>query len=407
LIFKSRDKNYPEPRFSRVWEVPPLIPLALVGGSGGRPPEINSHQTRGAKKMKDTFGVVLAGGHGTRFWPKSRVEKPKQLCVIGSGSQTMMEETFERLQGWIPQDRQILVTQKRYETSLPRGPRWILEPFGKNTAAALTLAALEIEKTPPFYGKSVMVSLHADHKIGDVGGFKKAIEDAVAVARREHLCLVGIKPTYPETGFGYLEKGPGMVDSPGFQVTRFKEKPPLALAREYLAQGGFLWNSGIFVWSVDVFLGEVGRFLPDLLSTLRELLGERTSFSQVDPVLFEKTYSQIESQAVDQGILEKSNRVACVEGDFGWHDVGSWGNLTQCFPGDQDGNLIWGQSYLKDCQGVTVDGSGTKALVVGVGLQDLVIVATEDAILVCHKDQAPRMKEVTELLKKNGYGAIL
>lgn len=350
----------------------------------------------------NVYGVILAGGSGTRFWPKSRHLTPKQLCSIGDDSLTMLEITLGRLEGFIPPERRIIVThqdqvQLTKKTVGDRCPYVIGEPEAKNTAAAIALAALEIKKLG-LCDNPVMVSLHADHVIRDVAEFKRVIETGVTVANDDQLTLFGIVPQYGETGYGYIEKGTPLSKGEGWVVKSFREKPNKKLADEYFRSKNFFWNSGLFIWKVDVILRELETHLPKTLRVLTQALEElNCSFHQMSPKQLGPYYSQLEKIAIDNAILEKSDNVAVISADFGWQDVGSWAALEQCFPTDDNGNITYGDIHLIDTKNSTIDTDGP--FVATIGLEDMVVVAAKNAVLVCKKDRSQDVKSIVEHLK--------
>jgi mannose-1-phosphate guanylyltransferase len=356
--------------------------------------------------FQDVFVVILAGGSGTRFWPKSRHHTPKQLCKIGSPTATLVEETLDRLEGWIPPTRRLLVThhQQLAQTQKICGDRvglYLPEPQARNTACALAFAALEIQKTHP---NAVMVSLHADHVIQNQQAFRDTVIAAISVARKGFLTLLGVVPHYPETGYGYIEKGtlldPTVLDA--FHVKSFREKPSREIATEYVESKGFLWNSGIFVWQVNTFLQEIATYTPEVYEPLH---GNTTHFHSTPWSQWVETYHRLPSISVDHGVLEKSQRIAVVPARFDWLDVGSWGAMTRVTPGDAEGNLAYGDHWLLDCHNTTVDTDGP--FVAAVGVEDLVIVVSQGAVLVCRKDRDQDVKQIVTYLQAEGRKDLL
>ena len=361
------------------------------------------------------YVVILAGGSGTRFWPKSRQKKPKQLCKIGNGEYTMIEVTLRRLEGFVPPERRMIVTHKDQADGTraivgSQCPHILAEPEARNTAAALALAALEIEHIAPKGVQPVMISLHADHVIRDEKAFRRALLDAVALAEKGNLTLIGIPPRAPETGFGYIEKGePEVVGSTrGNRVKSFREKSPRAVAEEYCRSGNFYWNAGLFVWRTARILEELKSHLPDTYQQLHDLAGQLPpgkSFATVPTSTIAPTYSKLKSISIDNAVLEKSTRVAVVEANMGWQDVGSWDALAECFGADASGSIAYGDNMLLDCEGVTVDSDGP--LIACLGLKDMIVVAAGGAIMVCPKDKAQDVKRFVEQLKAKGRAEYL
>lgn len=348
------------------------------------------------------FAVILAGGSGTRFWPKSRETSPKQLCKIGESDRTMLEITLDRLDGFIPPERRLIVTHAKQmaltkEIVKNKAEIFISEPEAKNTAAALTLAALEIQFQTG-NPQAVMLSFHADHIIPNKEKFIASLDLACSVAKKGKLTLLGIKPSYPETGYGYIEKGEALDAEGAFSVAHFKEKPDRELANILYKSGNYLWNSGIFVWQIGTFLSEVREFLPHTYKSLHNLnLKEKASFAGMSQDSIGEAYRKLQSVAVDHAILESSQKTAVVTASFAWEDVGSWAALDKCFPTDEKGNLAYGSVMLLDTKGCTVDTDGP--FVAALGLENIVIVAAKDAILVCPKERSQEVKTVVARLK--------
>ena len=353
----------------------------------------------------DVFAVILAGGSGTRFWPRSRHHTPKQLCRIGSASHTLVEGTLQRLEGWIPPERRILVTHQDQleQTKAICGDRvgiYLAEPKACNTACALTLAALEIQKRNQ---AGVMVSLHADHVIQNQIAFHTTVDLAIATARQGFLTLLGIVPQYPETGYGYIEQGdPLPGDSSGFSVASFREKPELAIAKDYLVSGRFFWNSGIFIWTVSTFLQEVSAYIPQVIAPL---VAVGAKFDEVPFSKWEAAYNQVPSISIDHGILEKSQHIAVIPARFDWLDVGSWGAMNRVTAGDAQGNLLFGDGVLLDCKKTTLDTDCP--FVAAVGVEDLVVVVSQGAVLVCAKDRDQDVKKIVDYLRAKGREDLL
>lgn len=358
----------------------------------------------------DVFAVILAGGSGTRFWPKSRRLNPKQLCRIGSDDKTMLEVTLTRLDGFVPPDRRLIVT---HESQVPATKAIVgdqcatilAEPEAKNTAAALALAALHIERTA---GKdAIMISLHADHVIKDVAAFRHALTTAIAAARKEALVLLALKPTYPETGYGYIEQGPAL-DAPqgAFKVASFREKPDRANAEHFVATGRFYWNAGLFVWRVDTLLAELSKTLAPSVATLRAAMADDPQgFLATPAATLAKAYATLPKISIDHAMLEVSQRVVAVPAAIGWQDVGSWDAVARIKALDANGNVTFGKTCLIDSTNMTVDSDGPFVAVVGA--DNLVVVAAKGAILVCPKDRSQDVKRVVEWLEKNGEHQLL
>ncbi|MBC7532884.1 MAG: mannose-1-phosphate guanylyltransferase [Oligoflexus sp.] len=361
----------------------------------------------------NVYAIILAGGSGTRFWPKSRHNRPKQLCQIGDSDWTMIELTLRRLDGLVPPERRIIVThidQLEATRAITKSlcGHFLAEPCAKNTANALALAALEVETMAKRDGvaEPIILSLHADALIKRIDVFNETIQSMIASAQKDHLTLLGITPEYPETGYGYIEKGPTLPGlSLTYKVSSFREKPDAKLAAQYIETKRFLWNSGIFAWKVSTILGELKIFVPESVSALVQALGTRKSFQDLSASDFASVYNSLQSIAIDLAVLEKSQKVSVVEADIGWKDVGSWDALTQNFSTDDQGNLFYGEVINIDSTGTTVD-SDAKVLAC-IGLKDMIVVCSEGAILVCPRDRAQDVKFIVENLKKRGRTELI
>jgi mannose-1-phosphate guanylyltransferase len=363
------------------------------------------------KLPENIYAVILAGGSGTRFWPKSRRKSPKQLCKIGNADKTMIEITLDRLEGFIAPENRIIVTHKD-QAELTRkivGDKCqtiISEPEARQTTAALALGAIAVDEIHDENIKSgkisnsnspVMISLHADHIIKDVETFKNSLRESVKLAELDKLCLLGITPTRPDTGFGYLEKGSKIDSTEGYLVNSFREKPNLRTAKSFLANDNFFWNAGLFIWKTELILSEIKTYLPkttDELSKAKEELGQ---ISKSSPDKLAPYYEKLQKIAIDHAVLEVSEKVSMVEADIGWQDVGTWSALDHAFKADENGNLIFTNAIAIDCKNTTIDGEGP--LIAALGLHDLVIVGMKDAILVAPKERSQDVKLFVEKLK--------
>ena len=355
--------------------------------------------------------IILAGGAGTRFWPLSRRERPKQLMSV-FGGKSMLQRTVERV---LPlQPRRILVVtnalqveetarQLDYCKNVPIDI--IAEPVGRNTAPAIGLAAAIIARHDP---EAVMVVLPADHYIVDEERFRSTLLRAQEAARQGSLVTLGIRPDRPETGYGYIEAGQSPDADGPWPVERFVEKPSLAKALEFLSARNFYWNSGMFVWQVRVILAELAKYLPALYAGLMKL---RVSADAWDlnglPSQIAVLYSAIESQSIDYGVMEKAAQAAVIPADFGWSDVGSWRALPDLIAPDADGNVVINArgNINIDSRGCLVYGGGK--LVALVGVENLIVVNTDDALLVCAEDRAQEVKQVVETLDRQGRNEYL
>lgn len=353
----------------------------------------------------NTHIVILAGGAGTRFWPAGRRERPKQLLPVAS-EQTLLRETLDRCAPLAPPERTWIVTN---ESQVERtraeagGARVVAEPDMRNTAAAIALAALLIEREE---GDGVMVVLPADHVIRPPELFVRTFAAAAQRAREADVLLtVGIRPTGPATGYGYIESGEQVAEVDGFAVRAvrsFKEKPDAATAISFLKQGGYFWNAGTFVWRVGVFREAMRRHLPGHEEVLAAIAAELDR----DGVLRRETYARFENTPVDIGILERAKNVEVMPGGFAWDDVGSWLALDRLRPRDADGNVIRGPHVgieTRNCIVIGRKGHVTATL----DLEDLIIVCTPDATLVAPKDRAEDVKKLVARLKEEGLEGYL
>jgi mannose-1-phosphate guanylyltransferase len=345
-----------------------------------------------------THIVILAGGAGTRFWPAGRIERPKQLLPVAS-DKTLLRETLDRCapladpaHTWIiTNERQVDAT--RLEAPEVPADQVVAEPEMRNTAAAIALAAYLIERK---HGEGVMVVLPADHVIRPPELFTNTFRAAATRAENEDvLVTVGIEPTGPATGYGYIESGDKVAEVDGFavrSVKRFKEKPDAATAMQFLEQGGYYWNAGTFVWRTSVFREALRRHLPNHEAVLGQIGdGEITA----------EIYGEFEKIPVDVGILERADNVEVVPASFEWDDVGSWLALDRLVPRDEHSNVVRGGHVgidTRDCIIVGRDGHVTATL----GIEDLIVVCTPDATLVAPKDRAEDVKKLVEELKRRG-----
>jgi mannose-1-phosphate guanylyltransferase/mannose-6-phosphate isomerase len=359
------------------------------------------------------YAVILAGGSGTRFWPLSRELYPKQMLSL-LGPHSLFQETLLRLHGAIPATRTLIVTNVRQSfdlrsqaASIDSGYRFLEEPESKNTAPAIGLAAHALQLKDP---EAIMAVMPSDHWVKDRSRFLQLLQDALEPARRGLLVTFGIRPTRPETGFGYVQveqaapRGPDRspAGSPSdrlLPVRRFVEKPDGETARRFLEEGAYYWNSGIFVWKAEVILQEIERYLPQLsrlLAEVRASLGTAAEAAQLT-----RAYRQMEAISIDYGVMErKADSVVLLEADVGWHDLGSWSALDEVCERDPAGNIASGNLYdLGSRNSILL--AGTRLLAT-VGLEGMVVVDTEDATLVCPKEHSQRVREIAEGLKRQG-----
>lgn len=351
------------------------------------------------------FATILAGGGGTRFWPLSRQELPKQLLNI-SGNDIMLNDTIERFEGVISLENTVVVTNRSQaellerimHSSVQKG-NILIEPVARNTAASILYAALFIEKT---HGDSLMVVLPSDHYITDDAKFKKTLDEACSVAiQSEKIVTIGIKPTFPSTGYGYIsyESKPTMT-SPCtvYDVAEFVEKPNFQKAQNYLSSGHYLWNSGMFIWKTSVIISNFKRYLPRLYKSMLPL--SKYLGTEREEEMINEIYPTLQSISIDYGILERCDEVVVVSGDFGWSDIGSWDALGAIFPPDEFGNIVKANHIGIETRNSIVYGNGR--LITTIGIDGLIIADTDDALLICPKDKAQAVKEMVNMLKERG-----
>lgn len=355
--------------------------------------------------MSNKYAVIMAGGVGSRFWPRSRERSPKQfLEIVGSG--TMIQNTVLRIQKIIPEKNTFVVTNKVQEeltyhqlSSIPK-QNILIEPVGRNTAACIGLAASIIHRIDP---KGIMIVLPADHVIRNVDEFLRVLNQAVEVAESsDGLITIGIKPSRPETGYGYIQFDEEEQTSNPYRehgilrVKTFAEKPNLETAERFLESGDFLWNSGMFVWKAQAILKGIEVHLPDLHTQLKTL-DQKPGTPDFKNAL-EQAYARIKSISIDYGVMEKAGNVFVAKGDFGWSDVGSWDEVVRLASADSDQNSTKGIVVTKDARSNYVD-AGEK-IVALVGVDDLIVVTTDDAVLVCRKGQSQNVKEIVDYLRR-------
>jgi mannose-1-phosphate guanylyltransferase/mannose-6-phosphate isomerase len=353
--------------------------------------------------MRQVVPVILAGGIGERFWPLSRSTHPKQLMRLAS-RRTMIEETFSRARLiQARRARPLVITgggiASRMKALLSKRWRYdlIVEPVGKNTAPAVALAAAWIRAR---YGESLMAVLPADHSIWPADAWVRAVKHACAVAdARDRLVVFGVKPTRPDTGYGYILLGKQTGSAGGvksYDVARFIEKPGAASARRYCASGRFRWNSGMFVWKAGVLLGEVRTHMPALYSLVMEAEAARFSRRAID-----RFYRKVEKESVDYGIMERSDRVSAVAGDFRWDDIGSWEAVARLHAPKASGTTAIGSPlYESDCRNSILFNASRRA-VAAIGCEEIAVIATDDAVLVIDRSKLPEIKKHLMQMKQS------
>jgi len=344
--------------------------------------------------------IILAGGSGSRLWPLSRQQLPKQFLNL-NGEHSMLSATIARLQPMIAADEVWVVTGEAHATgeafSELEGLNQILEPCGRNTAPAVAIAAALLQDLCG--DDQVMVVLPADHIVTKKEAFQSCLQTAVAAAESGRMVTFGIVPTHPETGFGYIQTGE--ADGPLHSVVRFVEKPDLEHAQKMLDDGNYYWNSGMFVWKCSVILGQIEKFLPDVaavLETMRQKWRDGEPWQEV----IRSGFHHMPDISIDYGVMEKSKIVSLVSADIGWSDVGSWDAVHEIAQHDEQDNDISGNVLAIDCHGSLL--RSEKNLIAAIGLEDIIAVETPDAILLCNRGESQRVREIVDVLKQEGHG---
>lgn len=347
--------------------------------------------------------IILAGGKGSRFWPRSRRAMPKQLCNIGNDQRTMLELTVDRLEGLVG-DQQFVVTQQAQVTAIERllnakkfAGEIIVEPQAKGTLVALTLAVMAVHVRDP---QALIISCHADAMIANRDELFRALRQAIQIAMTDDLLIaVGIPPTYAELGYDYLAKGEAIDDA--VYRSDLHYRPDCETVERFLSSKSALWNSGIFVWRAEVFLSELAVCQRQLFKTIERGFAD----GKVDYEMLADGYRQLEELGIERGLLADSDKMAVVVADCGWNDVGSWRTLNEVLPTDRQGNWRRGDTMLIDCQNTTVESYAP--FVAAIGLQDMVVIATDDALLVCPRERAQEVRLVVAQLEKDKRHELL
>jgi len=361
--------------------------------------------------MSSPLAVVIpAGGGGTRLWPRSRQDTPKQFLDIVTPGRTMLQETVDRVSpSLVPVDNVFVITNARHaETAaaqLPDTPRANIvgEPMGRDSAPAIGLMAALLEQR--LGGDALMIVLPADHVILDVHGFRRALRLAEDAAKNGYLVTLGIPPTSPDTGFGYIQRGEALGSGDVFTVRQFREKPDIYTARQYVRSGDFYWNAGMFIATVDTFRQLYKRFLPDLeapFAALIESIGTET-----EAETFAAEFPKLTKISFDYAIAEKAAKVAVVPANIGWNDVGSWTRLADVLAGkaDENGSVTFGKVHaIRSVNSLVYCPTKIVALI---GLDDVVIVDTPDALLVAHRNRSEDVKKVVDQLIAEGRKDLL
>ena len=349
--------------------------------------------------------LIMAGGEGTRFWPLSRKDNPKQFLKLNDDQKTMLQETVERINELVPIEQVFIATNEVYQEAIKNqldgipSENIIVEPMKRNTAACIGLSSVVIEDK---YPGSTMIVLPADHLIKDENKFINILNKAVLTAEAgRNLVTLGIKPTHPETGYGYIHYGDELhaIDEDQiFEVENFTEKPDLKTAKEFLEDGNYLWNSGMFIWQLESILYNIEKYLPEMYDSLLKI--KKSLGTDSEKKVIRNEFEKMDSVSIDYGIMEKAEDIFVIPGSFGWDDLGSWPALERVKKVDDDGNVVIGKHYGIDTTNSIIH--SPDKVVTTIGLDDVVIVNTEDAILICNKKRAQEVKEIRNILKDEG-----
>jgi len=349
------------------------------------------------------YALIMAGGSGTRLWPASREARPKQLLGLLS-ERTMLQEACQRVAPLVPDDQIFVVTSEAYtdvvRQQIPQVPaaNVIGELEGHGTAPCIGLSALYLKRLDP---EAVMAVLTADHYIEKADELRGALGAAAQVAEEGRLVTLGIEPNRPATGYGYIERGERLARISGldvYRVEKFTEKPDLSTAQAFMESGRYYWNSGMFIWKVSAILREFEKLMPRLYAQLMEI--DAALGTAEERAVLELVWPQVKKETIDYGIMERAEDVAVIPVDIGWSDVGDWTALSDLLPADAEGNVVVGQHVGLDTRGCLIHGSCH--LVTTIGLEDMIIVDTEDALLVCPRERAQEVRDLVKKLRESG-----
>lgn len=347
------------------------------------------------------YAIIIAGGIGSRFWPLSRSSKPKHLLNVLNDN-TLLENTIDRIKPLISVENIRIVSnseqQEMIKQALPgfNEDQLLIEPLGKNTAAAIGYGAVHLDIIDP---DATMIILPSDHYIDDEEKFIKLIEEATSYVERnpEKLATIGIKPRYAETGYGYIQAGETISEN-SYKVRSFAEKPNYQTALRFVESGDFFWNSGIFIWKVKTILNKLQKYMPDLYESLlkiqNELQKETPQFSVI-----QRFYNEIKPQSIDYGVMEKANECTVFIGDFYWSDVGSWQEIFRLNEKNSEGNVFKGETISIDTKNSLLYNDSEEKIVCTIGLDNLFVVNTDNAVIVAPLDRSQDVKKMVEILK--------
>ncbi len=346
----------------------------------------------------------MAGGSGERFWPVSRKHRPKQLLKLTHPDETLLEEAVNRIAPLIPKEQVLIATGNHLlepiqNANLIPSEGVIAEPAKRNTLGCLAwVAAYLLAKHPSDDANVSMAVLTADHKIGEPQLFRDTVAAALNTASSTGgLVTIGIKPTRPETGYGYVEVGSALSgDEPkAYRAEKFREKPDYETAQHYVQSGNFLWNSGMFFWTLRGFLTEMSHTAPEVYATILEMSKQ---IAAKDMSAAAKLFDTLPSESIDYALLEKASQVYTVAGNFPWDDVGAWDALERSLPCDTEANVVQGQAMVVDSKGTIIFNDEPNILVSTIGVEDLIVVVTNGAVMICPKSDAQRVKELLQRL---------
>lgn len=350
--------------------------------------------------MKRT-ALIMAGGRGERFWPKSRTNLPKQFLSLTDDGKTMIQLTVERILPIINMEDIYIATNEKYktlvQTQLPLLPaeNILCEPAGRNTAPCIGLGAVYMQKK---YEDATMIVLPSDHLIKNEEMFTDTLIKASDIAcSGDNLVTLGITPNYPETGYGYIKYSASLPFKHGYRVEKFVEKPNLELAQQYLSSGDYLWNSGMFIWNVSVILKQMKQFIPETYENLMRIQCSIGTNEEADTL--KDSFSKCKSESIDYAIMEHSSDIYTVPGNFGWDDVGSWLALERHKTSDSMHNIKTENVITLDTSNCIIEGNNR--LIAAIGLDNLIIVDTDDSILICSKDKCNQIKELIGQISKS------
>jgi mannose-1-phosphate guanylyltransferase len=357
--------------------------------------------------FENYYAVIMAGGGGTRLWPLSRKNRPKQMLALGE-ERSLFQIAVDRLENIFSPDRIFVVTIEEQAKILQEqrpeipGENFLLEAMPRGTASVVGLAATVLGKRDP---EAVMAVLTADHIIGNLKLFQQILTAAHQVAREGYLVTLGITPTFPATGYGYIRKGESLGQYQGlsgFRVLEFTEKPDLPEAERMIASGEYSWNSGMFFWKTDQILGEISRQMPELSSQLEQISKAWDTKDQENSI--RTVWPEIKPQTIDFGIMENAEDVAVIPASgLEWNDVGSWEALYDLLPADEDGNIIeGGEGISLDTTNTLVFAHDNPRTVVTIGAKNMIIVDTGDILMICDREQAQDVRKVVKRLEEEG-----